>query len=228
MLESALIAGLGAAILAGIIYPLVWLGGWSRLRSARADFLRALESPSTAKQFRKARFDPDINLRAFRDVLLPRLNTPLGEDVLVAIRLVAPELVTALDRFRGRHIIEALAEVEGELCGTKVATAARKITDADIGKRGLTELMYAAAEGDVDRVTKLLATAPNVNAQDDQGKTSLIYAAMNNQPEIIRLLLEKGASPALTTATGRSANWFARKQGFEEVARVLEEHRTIS
>ena len=225
MFEAALSAGLGAAILVGIVFPLVWLAGRSRLRSAQDDFRRALDAPATGKQFRKARFDPQVNLRAFRDVLLPRADQALGDDVLVAVQRVAPEMAPAFERFRGRHISEALAEVEAEICGSNVVVRSRQITDADIGKRGFTELMFAAGEGDMDRVTKILATESPVNVQDDQGKTRLAYAAMNNRLEIVGLLLRKGADPDITTSTGRSATWFAKRRGFSQVVQLLEEYR---
>jgi ankyrin repeat protein len=121
-----------------------------------------------------------------------------------------------------------LAEAEAEICGSKVVVRSRQIAEADIGKRGLTELMFAAGEGDMDRVAKLLAAGSPVNVQDDQGKTCLVYAAMNNRLEIIELLLLKGANPDITTSTGRSATWFAKKGGFSQVAHVLEDYRRVS
>lgn len=202
--------------------------GTSRLRSARDDFRRALDSPAVAKQFRRARFDPEVNLRAFREVLLPHANQALADDVLLAVQRVAPEMRPVFERFRGRHISEALAEVEAEVCGTQVDVRSRQISEADIGKRGLTDLMFAAGEGDTSRVAKLLAAGSPVNVQDDQGKTCLVYAAMNNRLEIVKLLLQKGADPNITTSTGRSATWFAKKGGFSQMAHVLEEFRGAS
>ncbi|MDD5056744.1 MAG: ankyrin repeat domain-containing protein [Sideroxydans sp.] len=56
------------------------------------------------------------------------------------------------------------------------------------------DLQAAAQKGDISTVSKRLAGSVNINAQDAYGHTALMSAAWAGQTEVIRLLLEKGAS----------------------------------
>ena len=58
------------------------------------------------------------------------------------------------------------------------------------------ELWFAAASGDIDTASKLLARYPNeVQTRDEHGQTPLYHACHNNQIKIVQLLLESGADP---------------------------------
>ena len=65
------------------------------------------------------------------------------------------------------------------------------MTCMDIG--GRTPLHYAALEGDVDRVTRLLAEGLDPNASDAQGFVPLQFAAQEYHPEVVEILLRGGA-----------------------------------
>ena len=70
------------------------------------------------------------------------------------------------------------------------------------------ELMQAAKEGDIKKVTELL-TRPinkaNIDAKDNQGRTPLHWAAMNEHPEVVDVLLDSGATLGLIDNDGKSA-----------------------
>ena len=64
----------------------------------------------------------------------------------------------------------------------------KKIQDDEVS-----DLMLASAEGNLERVTDLVAYGANVNATSYNGSTSLMYAARNNRLSIVKFLIENGA-----------------------------------
>lgn len=54
-------------------------------------------------------------------------------------------------------------------------------------------LLTAARQGDKDHITKLLADGADIDATDNDGRTSVMIAVHTNQLDIFKLLLEKGA-----------------------------------
>jgi ankyrin repeat protein len=72
-------------------------------------------------------------------------------------------------------------------------------------------LFEAASRGDLDGLGRLIATGADVNARDEDGLTPLCYAALTDQLETARYLVEHGADPfldscsAFDTACGQSA-----------------------
>jgi len=90
--------------------------------------------------------------------------------------------------------------------------------DAD----GLSALMRAAARGDVAAVTSLTAGGADVNAGHAQLRlTPLMFAAYGGHDAVVRLLLERGATPNLKDANGASAADWASQGGHEGTAGVL-------
>jgi hypothetical protein len=74
-----------------------------------------------------------------------------------------------------------------------------------VGKRGYTELMFYAAEGDVERVRELVNYGVQIDAQDTSGATALIYATSREQTAVVRLLLSRGSNRSLATVQGQTA-----------------------
>jgi ankyrin repeat protein len=62
---------------------------------------------------------------------------------------------------------------------------------------GLTEIHHATLRGYSEIVKKLIEKKVNLNEQDNDGYTALVYAANNSSNEILKLLLEAGANKAL-------------------------------
>jgi ankyrin repeat protein len=77
--------------------------------------------------------------------------------------------------------------------------------------------MRASAAGNVELVALLLAHG-DVNALDDRGRTALMRACQAGHPEVVRLLLEKGAEKGARGDDGATALELART---EEVRRLL-------
>ena len=90
--------------------------------------------------------------------------------------------------------------------------------DAD----GLTALMRAAARGDLATVTSQVAGGADVNtAHASLRLTPLMFAGYGGHDAVVRLLLEKGATPNLKDANGASAADWASQGGHEATAGVL-------
>jgi hypothetical protein len=66
-------------------------------------------------------------------------------------------------------------------------------------------LLYAACSGQQDEVELALRNNADVNARSPAGSTPLITAAMEGHAEVVRLLLDWGADPALATNRGLTA-----------------------
>ncbi len=77
------------------------------------------------------------------------------------------------------------------------------------GVRGKTALMYAAGNGALTCVDALLRLprhkSVNLNAQDEHGATSLMYAIKGGNEEIIELLLRRGADPTMQDVNAMSS-----------------------
>ncbi|GMP67725.1 hypothetical protein CsSME_00027609 [Camellia sinensis var. sinensis] len=54
-------------------------------------------------------------------------------------------------------------------------------------------LMYLANEGDLEGITELLDSGTNVNFKDIDGRTALHVASCQGLPDVVQLLLRRGA-----------------------------------
>lgn len=62
-----------------------------------------------------------------------------------------------------------------------------------------------AARGDVDEIARLIEGQPElVNAQGENGRTMLHYAAANGQSRLVDYLLSQGADPRIVDEDGNS------------------------
>ena len=94
-----------------------------------------------------------------------------------------------------------------------------------------TALLEAVNKGDVAGVKELIGKGADVNATCDssevyvkaygKGTTVLMMSAINGSPEIVNLLLEKGARIDAKNEIGMTALAFAEKNGRGEIPRIL-------
>src|SRR5262249_58809690 len=70
------------------------------------------------------------------------------------------------------------------------------------GNGGLTALILAAREGNMQSLKVLLDAKAPINQQSGNGNTALIVAAMNGNAEEINYLLERGADVNLANLAG--------------------------
>ena len=70
------------------------------------------------------------------------------------------------------------------------------------GGGGLTPLVFAAREGDIESAKLLIAAKANVNQQTEYGWTPLLTAVNNRNYQLAKLLVENGADPNLANKGG--------------------------
>src|SRR5262249_17491577 len=74
---------------------------------------------------------------------------------------------------------------------------------------GLTALQYAARDGCSDCVDALIGAGADVNYPTPEGVTPLMLALDNDHNDVAKLLLDRGANPALWDWWGRTALYIA-------------------
>jgi ankyrin repeat protein len=74
---------------------------------------------------------------------------------------------------------------------------------------GMTPLLFAARDGQLDAATLLLEAGAKINTADPNGITPLLMAITNNQLRVARRLLDQGADPNAVDWYGRSPLWAA-------------------
>ena len=85
---------------------------------------------------------------------------------------------------------------------------------------GATPLMYAAAVGSVEAMSRLVDRGANVNATSSSGATALMWAATDL--EKVRLLLDRGADPKAVAKSGKTALALAAQTGGSaDIVRLL-------
>lgn len=81
------------------------------------------------------------------------------------------------------------------------------MTDTD--RAGRVPLHYAASDGEVEKVRKLLQETDNPDPADAEGWTPLLFAARAAHTDIVRLLLDAGAQVDAVTEKGYPALYWA-------------------
>ncbi len=75
----------------------------------------------------------------------------------------------------------------------------------------------AAKEGDIEQIKRLTAIGADINSQDEEGNTPLLFAIKAGQCETAFFLKEKGANSALCNKTGDTALSAAAYNGYEDL-----------
>lgn len=89
----------------------------------------------------------------------------------------------------------------------------------------LPDIVVCAAGGDLAMVSAKLDAGIDPNSAGPSGQTALMLAARNGHIDTMRLLLERGANPALRTKTGSTAEDIAKTYKHPECAQLLARHQ---
>jgi uncharacterized protein len=80
---------------------------------------------------------------------------------------------------------------------------------APIARGGLTALLFAARQGQMDVVKTLLDAKANINAVDSDGNNALVLAILNSHYDLAEMLLDRGADVNIAAKNGRTALYSA-------------------
>jgi len=92
-----------------------------------------------------------------------------------------------------------------------------------VDEDGCTSLMVACKDGNLSAVQEALLH-DDINYQDEDGWTALMYAAYFNHADLVSFLLAKEADRSLTTNNGKNVRWLAYTEGHVSVVSILDEH----
>src|SRR5215831_11348795 len=110
---------------------------------------------------------------------------------------------------------------------SSVKAATQQRAAADVNTRGVdgsTPLQWAAYEGNVAEVQRLLKAGADVSIANNYGATPMGLAAEAGNAEIIKLLLEAGADADSPNADGQTALLSVARTGNVEAADLLVKH----
>lgn len=149
--------------------------------------------PDVLKLLLKAGADPNAIERQFGETAL---MWAAGRDNGEAIRVLVaggakPDTISKIINLPNAKVDFSFA----------VATA--------LPRGGMTALMYAGREGQLNGVTALADAGANLNVVDPEGCTAIVIAIMNGHYEVAARLAEKGADPNIGDAAGMTALYAA-------------------
>ena len=90
-----------------------------------------------------------------------------------------------------------------------------------IDETGLTPLMQAAQDANLERVATLIEKGANVNTKNSYGWTALTYAVSKKQTSIVKTLLDRGADVNTKDSRGISALMWASFGGDNVIVKLL-------
>jgi len=89
---------------------------------------------------------------------------------------------------------------------------------------GANHIWQAAETGQYHEVERMLNDNPNwVNAKDNAGRTPLMNAVRGEHERIVKLLIERGADPRVTGASGVNALHEARRASNSTITKMIEQ-----
>ena len=81
--------------------------------------------------------------------------------------------------------------------------------NAPIARGGLTALLFAARQGELETVRALLDAKADINAVDSDGNNALVLGILNGHYDLTALLIDRGADPNIAAKNGRTALYSA-------------------
>ncbi len=87
------------------------------------------------------------------------------------------------------------------------------------------KLLLAIREGEAVRVTQLLDRGADSNHQLMDGWTPLMVAALDDQLEVAKILVNRGADAALQNSRGLTAEMIAERKGHSRIIELLRSER---
>lgn len=121
-------------------------------------------------------------------------------------------------RLVARYNFHNYDNLAGGIHGKKDPRLGRERASRDL----LVDLYWAAAEGDLTGIRRLVVQGVDLDAADYDGRTALHLAASEGRAHVVAYLLEVGVSPAPRDRWGNSPLDDARRAGHDEVTLLLD------
>jgi len=172
-------------------------------------------------QQKKGGFTPLLAAAGANDIEMARLFVEKGVDVNTATGKNDTPLQLASSAGNLAMVKLLLAKGADVNAAT---TASLKVRKGPIALSHLTPLMYAAPYGTPELLRTLIDAGAQVNTKDIRDMTPLMLAVSSEtqNPEVVRLLLAKGADVKAKSNVGETALDWAKKFGNPEVIGLLQ------
>lgn len=92
---------------------------------------------------------------------------------------------------------------------------------ATVSTTNKTGLHVCAEQGNIHAVHHLLSYGADIDAIDEYGRTPLHYAVTNKHIDIVRLLVERGATTTIADINGANPMQLAADSGSEEMTQMM-------
>eukprot|EP00051_Salpingoeca_urceolata_P015284 m.197457 g.197457 ORF g.197457 m.197457 type:complete len:565 (-) comp18348_c0_seq1:137-1831(-) len=143
----------------------------------------------------------------------PRINAEGNSNRAIAV-------AEALAKTYNVHLFDSMAGADN---GKKsLFETSTRIASSDTN--ALTELMFAAKEGDVGQIARMFASQININLQDYDLRTALHVACSEGHIEVVDFLLTHGVEVNPRDRWGRTPLTDAMDASFDSVAALVKEH----
>lgn len=172
---------------------------------------------------------PNITVQELAQGADPNAKDDKGNpSLMLAIRSQSWKVVDALlaNRRTDVNIENASRETPMmylALMGETNRLKALQARGGQINRVGWSPLHYAASKGREETVRYLLSQKAIVNAPAPDGTSPLMMGALSGNRQVVDMLLQAGADPAMQNAQGLSAASWARSANHEQLADYLDQ-----
>lgn len=185
---------------------------------AYADFFDAIRADDVSA----------VRLQLLRGISPNSPDPKLGPALPYALSQKAFAVASVLVEYPGTNLNVRNATGEtplmlAALAGETTLAAKMIARGAEVNKPGWAPLHYAAGAGHLPMIELLLEQNAYIDAASENGTTPLMFAARENKPEAVRLLVERGADPSLRNDAGLGAADYLKRAGAEADAAWVRE-----
>jgi ankyrin repeat protein len=174
----------------------------------------------------KAGADPNTLVTSQAETVLMKASRDGNVDA-VKVLLDHGAEVNAKENFRGQTaVMWAAAEGHADIVNllamhgadlnlrsydrdTTIPKMAAGTPAAPIARGGLTALLFAARQGEIETVKALLDAKADVNAVDSDGNNALVLAILNTHYDLTQFLIDRGEDINIAAKNGRTALYSA-------------------
>lgn len=194
----------------------------ARREQLNQDLFAAIDAKEIRPALMALAAGAEVNARD-RDGMTPLMHAALhGSMELTQVLLRKGAMVNVKDGFGVTALMQAAWAGHSEIVERLLEQGADPNLQSllefpAVRKAGISALMGASMNGNVEVVKLLLSGEVRVNQQDAQGQTALMYASRGGYNQIANLLISKGANTEIQDQFGRTALTIATIYGNYDV-----------